>query len=49
MIFRFLKDLDVSNNEINNIEYLADLIDLETLDISNNLIDDWMQIVSIFI
>ena len=40
----FLKDLDVSCNEIENIEYLAQLKDLETLDVSGNRINDPLQI-----
>lgn len=42
--FRFLKDLDVSCNEIENIEPLAALHDLETLDVSDNRIEETLQV-----
>ena len=42
---RHLKDLDVSCNQIEKIEHLKNLRDLETLDVSNNKISEWFQIV----
>jgi Leucine-rich repeat (LRR) protein len=42
---RSLKNLDVSNNQIEIIEDLKKLKDLETLDVSNNKINQWTQIV----
>ena len=42
---RTLKNLDISNNQINSIIDLKNLKDLEILDISYNNISDWFEIV----
>ena len=40
--------MDLSFNELEVIEDLKNLIQLESLDISNNKIIDWFQIVNFF-
>lgn len=39
--------MDISNNQLKNIDFITNLQQLETLNISNNQISDWQQIVKL--
>lgn len=45
IIYRSLKNLDISCNEIESLQDLRQCKDLETLDFSSNKINNWFEIV----